>query len=329
MCKKSSLLGLLTAVLAPSLMVLFSPITLAQEFPPKKTVTMVVGFAAGGAADTGARLIAKKLSENIGQTVLVDNKPGAGGNIAHATVANGPADGSMILLGSIGPLTIAPHLMKLPYDPVKDLMPLTMGMSFPNILVVPSSLGVGSLKEYVALAKKEPGKLTYASTGNGSASHLQGELFNLRAGIDVVHIPYKGGNPALVDVLAGRVSSYYAALASASPHIKAGKLIPLATTGAKRAPLFPNVPSIAESGYPGFDSTNWYAFVAPSKTPTVLLDRWNLEIVKVLNDKEVAASLVEHGLTPNPTSRDELAKYMAKESSAWSKVIKDKGITAD
>jgi len=219
--------------------------------------------------------------------------------------------------------------MKLPYDPVKDLMPLTMGMSFPNILVVPSSLGVGSLKEYVALAKKEPGKLTYASTGNGSASHLQGELFNLRAGIDVVHIPYKGGNPALVDVLAGRVSSYYAALASASPHIKAGKLIPLATTGAKRAPLFPNVPSIAESGYPGFDSTNWYAFVAPSKTPTVLLDRWNLEIVKVLNDKEVAASLVEHGLTPNPTSRDELAKYMAKESSAWSKVIKDKGITAD
>ena len=329
MCKKSSLLGLLTAVLAPSLMVLFSPITLAQEFPPKKTVTMVVGFAAGGAADTGARLIAKKLGENIGQTVLVDNKPGAGGNIAHATVANGPADGSMILLGSIGPLTIAPHLMKLPYDPVKDLAPLTMGMSFPNILVVPSSLGVGSLKDYVALAKKEPGKLTYASTGNGSASHLQGELFNLRAGIDVVHIPYKGGNPALVDVLAGRVSSYYAALASASPHIKAGKLIPLATTGAKRAPLFPNVPSIAESGYPGFDSTNWYAFVAPSKTPTVLLDRWNLEIVKVLNDKEVAASLVEHGLTPNPTSRDELAKYMAKESSAWSKVIKDKGITAD
>ena len=329
MCKKSSLLGLLTAVLAPSLMVLFSPITLAQEFPPKKTVTMVVGFAAGGAADTGARLIAKKLGENIGQTVLVDNKPGAGGNIAHATVANGPADGSMILLGSIGPLTIAPHLMKLPYDLVKDLAPLTMGMSFPNILVVPSSLGVGSLKEYVALAKKEPGKLTYASTGNGSASHLQGELFNLRAGIDVVHIPYKGGNPALVDVLAGRVSSYYAALASASPHIKAGKLIPLATTGAKRAPLFPNVPSIAESGYPGFDSTNWYAFVAPSKTPTVLLDRWNLEIVKVLNDKEVAASLVEHGLTPNPTSRDELAKYMAKESSAWSKVIKDKGITAD
>ena len=329
MCKKSSLLGWLMAVLVPSLMALFSSITLAQEFPPKKTVTMVVGFAAGGAADTGARLIAKKLGENIGQTVLVDNKPGAGGNIAHTTVATGPADGSMILLGSIGPLTIAPHLMKLPYDPVKDLAPLTMGMSFPNILVVPSSLGVGSLKEYVALAKKEPGKLTYASTGNGSASHLQGELFNLRAGIDVVHIPYKGGNPALVDVLAGRVSSYYAALASASPHIKAGKLIPLATTGAKRAPLFPNVPSIAESGYPGFDSTNWYAFVAPSKTPTVLLDRWNLEIVKVLNDKEVAASLVEHGLTPNPTSRDELAKYMAKESSAWSKVIKDKGITAD
>ena len=329
MNKPSYLLHLLKVTLLPLMGLLLSPASQAQEFPPKKTVTMVVGFAAGGAADTGARLIAKKLGENIGQTVLVDNKPGAGGNIAHATVANGPTDGSMILLGSIGPLTIAPHLMKLPYDPVKDLAPLTMGMSFPNILVVPPSLGVTTLKEYVALAKKEPGKLTYASTGNGSASHLQGELFNLRAGIDVVHIPYKGGNPALVDVLAGRVSSYYSALSSASPHIKTGKLVPLATTGAKRAPLFPNVPTIAESGYPGFDSTNWYAFVASSKTPTVLLDRWNLEIVKVLNDKEVIASLSEHGLTPNPTSRDELGKYMAKESSAWAKVIKDKGITAD
>ena len=329
MNKKSYLLRLLKVTLVAMMGLLLSPALQAQEFPPKKTVTMVVGFAAGGAADTGARLIAKKLGENIGQTVLVDNKSGAGGNIAHATVASGPTDGSMILLGSIGPLTIAPHLMKLPYDPVKDLAPLTMGMSFPNILVVPPSLGVTTLKEFVALAKKEPGKLTYASTGNGSASHLQGELFNLRADIDLVHIPYKGGNPALVDVLAGRVSSYYSALSSASPHIKAGKLVPLATTGAKRAPLFPNVPTIAESGYPGFDSTNWYAFVASSKIPAVLLDRWNLEIVKVLNDKEVIASLTEHGLTPNPTSRDELAKYMAKESSAWAKVIKDKGITPD
>ena len=300
----------------------------SQNFP-SKPIKLLVPFGAGGITDVVARAFAEPLSAELGQQIIVENKPGAGGNIAHTTVATGPADGSMILLGSIGPLTIAPHLMKLPYDPVKDLAPLTMGMSFPNILVVPSTLGVSSLKEYVALAKKEPGKLTYASTGNGSASHLQGELFNLRAGIDVVHIPYKGGNPALVDVLAGRVSSYYAALASAAPHIKAGKLVPLATTGAKRAPLFPNVPTIAESGYPGFDSTNWYAFVAPSKTPTVLLDRWNLEIVKVLNDKEVAASLVEHGLTPNPMSRDELAKYMAKESSAWAKVIKDKGITVD
>ena len=168
---------------------------------------MVVGFAAGGSADTAARVIAKKLGENIGQAVVVENKPGAGGNIAHAAVANGPLDGSMILLGSIGPLTIAPHMMKVSYDPFKDLAPLTMGLMFPNVLVVPTSLGVKNLKEYVALAKKEPGKLTFASTGNGAASHLQGELFNSVAGIDVVHVPYKGGNPAMIENLYNIASS--------------------------------------------------------------------------------------------------------------------------
>ena len=310
-------------------LVFFNSLALAQEFPPKKTITMEVGFAAGGAADAAARVIAKKLAENIGQNVVVDNKGGAGGNIVHGMVANGPTDGSTILLGSIGPLSIAPHLMKLNYDPVKDLAPITMGVSFPNILVVPAQLGVKKLKEFVALAKKNPGKLTFASTGSGSASHLQGELFNDRAGIDVVHVPYKGGGPALIDVLGGRVSSYFSALASAQPHIKSGKLIPLATTGAKRSITFPNVPTIAESGYPGFDSTNWYAFVASSKVSPAILDRWNTEIVKVLNDKEVSKSLAEHGLIPNPMTRDELAKYMAKESTVWAKIIKDRNITAD
>ena len=310
-------------------LVFLNSLVLAQEFPPKKTITMEVGFAAGGAADAAARVIAKKLAENIGQNVVVDNKGGAGGNIVHGMVASGPTDGSTILLGSIGPLSIAPHLMKLNYDPVKDLAPITMGVSFPNILVVPAELGVKTLKEFVALAKKNPGKLTFASTGSGSASHLQGELFNDRAGIDVVHVPYKGGGPALIDVLGGRVSSYFSALASAQPHIKTGKLIPLATTGAKRSMTFPNVPTIAESGYPGFDSTNWYAFVASSKVSPAILDRWNTEIVKVLNDKEVSKGLAEHGLIPNPMTRDELAKYIAKESAVWAKIIKDRNITAD
>lgn len=320
----------LKKLIQASLLVLLLPnAAIAQEFPPKKTVTMVVGFAAGGSADTAARVIAKKLGENIGQAVVVDNKPGAGGNIAHAAVANGPLDGSMILLGSIGPLTIAPHMMKVSYDPFKDLAPLTMGLMFPNILVVPTSLGVTNLKEYVALAKKEPGKLTFASTGNGAASHLQGELFNNVAGIDVVHVPYKGGNPAMIDLLAGRVSSFYASPSTAGPFIKEGKLIPLAVTSAKRSPFYPKVPTIAESGYPGFDSTNWYSFMAPGKTPAPILDAWNKALVKTLKDKEVIAALGEHNFSPVPMSREELAKFMQKESATWAKIIKEKNISED
>lgn len=306
-----------------------SPAAYAQEFPPKKTITMVVGFAPGGSADTAARLIAKKLSEDLGQNVIVDNKPGAGGNIAHAFTANATPDGSVILFGSIGPLSIAPNLMKLPYDPQKDLAPLTMGVTFPNVLVVIPELGVKSFKEYIAMAKKSPGKITFASTGSGSASHLQGELLNVRADIDTVHVPYKGGSPAMIDLLGGRISSYYAALATADPYIKNGKLIAIATTGLKRAPTLPIVPTIAESGFPGFDAENWYAFVAPGKTPDVILEKWNKAIVAVLNDKAINKQLSEHGLTPNPGSREDLAKYIASQSSTWGKIITDRKITAE
>ncbi|HQQ71413.1 MAG TPA: tripartite tricarboxylate transporter substrate binding protein, partial [Alicycliphilus sp.] len=203
----------------------------AQSFPPAKPVTLVVGFAAGGAADAAARLIAKKLGENIGQAVVVENKGGAGGNIAHQQVAAGVSDGTVLLLGSVGPLTIAPHLMKLPYDPFKDLAPISGGVYFPNVLVVHKGAGVKTLAEFVQLSKAKPGSVDFASTGAGSASHLAGELFNQRAGIDMVHVPYKGGAPALQDLLGERVTSYFAAPPTAMPHVESGKLIPLATTG--------------------------------------------------------------------------------------------------
>jgi tripartite-type tricarboxylate transporter receptor subunit TctC len=301
----------------------------AQDFPPKKAVTLVVGFAAGGAADAAARLIAKKLGENIGQTVIVDNKAGAGGNIAHQQVASGPADGTMLLLGSIGPLTIAPHVMKVSYDPFKDLAPVSGGVNFPNVLVVHNGVGVKTLAEFVALAKKKPGAVDYASTGAGSASHLAGELFNQRAGIDMVHVPYKGGAPALQDLLGERIAAYFAAPPTALPHVEAGKLVPLATTGPTRPAYLPNVPTVAESGYPGFEALNWYAFVAPGKTPAPMLDRWNVEIVKVLNDPSVKDALNKHGLTPQPTTRAELTAFMKKEDAKWSAVVRDRKITAN
>jgi tripartite-type tricarboxylate transporter receptor subunit TctC len=301
----------------------------AQDFPPKKAVTLVVGFAAGGAADAAARLIARKLGENIGQTVLVDNKAGAGGNIAHQLVANGPADGSMLLLGSIGPLTIAPHMMKLPYDPFKDLAPVSGGVHFPNVLVVHSGAGVKNLAEFIAMAKKAPNAVSYASTGSGSASHLAGELFAQRAGTEMLHVPYRGGAPAMQDLLAGRFTGYFAAPPTALPHLEAGRLIALATTGPTRPAYMPNIPTVAESAYPGFEALNWYAFVAPGKTPAPLLDRWNQEVVKVLNDAGVRDALGKHGLTPHPTTRTELTEFMKRESTKWGAIVRERKITGE
>lgn len=324
--KKRTLIS--TAVLAGAALLLGAPAQ-AQDFPPKKPVTLVVGFAAGGAADAAARMIAKKLGENIGQSVVVDNKGGAGGNIAHQLVAKATPDGSVLLFGSVGPLTIAPHLMKVGYDPFKDLAPISGGVYFPNVLVVHPGTGAKTLAEFVQLSKKKPGSVDFASTGAGSASHLAGELFNQRAGIDMVHVPYKGGAPAMQDLLGGRIASYFAAPPTALPQIEAGKLIPLATTGLTRPAYTPNIPTVAEAGYPGFEALNWYAFVAPGKTPEPLLERWNQEIVKALNDPEVKDALVKHGLTPQPTTRAEFAAFMKKESAQWAAIIKERKLSAN
>jgi tripartite-type tricarboxylate transporter receptor subunit TctC len=317
----------LTTVLGLSLL---SPMVgQTQEFPVRKPITLVVGFAAGGAADTAARIIARKLSDNLGQSVLIDNRAGAGGNIAHQYTVQGPIDGSLILFGSVGPLTIAPHLMKLPYDPLKDLAPLTMGVNFPNVLVVNADLKIQTFAEFVAYAKTHPGKLDFASTGPGSASHLAGELLNEVAGIDTLHVPYKGGAPAMQDLIAGRVAAYYSTLSTALPYIENGKLVPLASTGPQRLPALPKVPTIAESGYPGFSATNWYAFVASAKVPRPILDRWQVELVRVLKSPEVVEALNKHGLTPLPTTRDELGRYIASEYATWGRVIRERKIVSD
>jgi tripartite-type tricarboxylate transporter receptor subunit TctC len=203
------------------------------------------------------------------------------------------------------------------------------GVHFPNVLVVNASSGIKSLADFVAAARKQADAVSFASTGSGSASHLTGELFAQAIHANMLHVPYKGGAPAMQDLLAGRFTGYFAAPPTALPHIETGKLTPLATTGLVRPAYMPNIPTVAESGYPGFEALNWYAFVAPAKTPTPILDRWNQEIVKVLNDRDVREALAKLGLSPHPTTRNELTDFMRKESVKWGAIVRERKITSE
>ena len=298
----------------------------AAEFPTDRPVTVVVGFVAGGASDSATRLIAGKLAENLGLSIAVQNRAGAGGNIAHQYVANAPADGTTLLLGSVGPLTISPHMTALPYDPFKDLAAVSGGVHFPNMLVAHKAAGVRNFAEFVALAKRGDKHADFASSGVGSASHMAGELLNLHAGVNMVHVPYKGGAQAMQDLIGERVTSYFSAPPTALPYVQSGQLIPLATTGLQRPAYLPDVPTVAESGYPGFEALNWYSFMAPGKTPEPILDRWNQEIVKVLKDPGVQASLNKLGLTPHPTTRQEFTDFMRAEFEKWGRIIRERDI---
>ncbi len=314
------------AVLTLACTVLGTSAAVAQEFPQDKPITIVVGFVAGGAADSATRLIASKLAENTGTSIAVLNRAGAGGNIAHQYVSTQPADGTVLLLGSVGPLTIAPHLMDVPYDPFKDLAPVSGAVHFPNVLVAHKGVGVNNFQEFIKMAKEHPEKGEFASTGMGSASHLAGELLNMYADIELVHVPYKGGAQAMQDLIGQRVASYFSAPPTALPYIKTGQLVALATTGLERPAYLPEVPTVAEEGYPGFEALNWYSFMAPGKTPEPILERWNQEIVKVLNDPEIKKQLGDLGLTPHPTTRAEFAEFMKAESDKWAKIIKERNI---
>jgi tripartite-type tricarboxylate transporter receptor subunit TctC len=302
----------------------------AQPGFPSHAVTLTVGFAPGGGTDTAARIIAKKLSENIGQPVIVENKAGAGGNLAAQHVATANPDGYTLHLTSVGPMSVAPHMTKdLPYDPKRDIAPITMGVVFPNVMVVHPSVPAKTLAEFVALAKAKPGEYNFGTAGIGGAGHLAGELFKQRAGIDIVHVPYKGGGAAMTDALAGRINMYIGVPSTVAPHMEQGKLRALATTGTRRTAVMPDVPTVAEAGYPGAEAVNWYAFVTSSKVPREIQEYWNRELVKVLKDPGIVADLAKHGLEPQPSTREELAAYIAKESETWGKVIREAKITAD
>jgi len=318
--------ALITALLGT----LFAAGAAAQGAFPSRPIVMVVGFAPGGGTDTAARIIAKAATEALGQSVVVENRAGAGGNIAHEQVAKAAPDGHTILLGSVGPLTVAPHMIKnLPYDPLKDLAPVTMAVTFANVLVVHDGVPVRTLAEYVKLANETPGGLTYGSSGIGGAGHLSGELFRMMSKANIVHVPYKGGGPAMQDLLGRQIASIFATPISAGPHIKSGRIRAIAVTSLQRTSFMPEVPTVAESGYPGFEATNWYAYVLPAKTPGEIVDRWNRELVKILNDPAVRQALLAQGMEPAPTSREAIAAYIKREYDTWAKVVKEANITAN
>ena len=296
----------------------------AQATYPTRTITMVVGFAPGGGTDTVARIVAQKVGASVGHSVVVENKPGAGGNVATGDVARSAPDGYTILLGSVGSLAVAPHLIaKLPYDPLRDLAPITMAVEFANVLVVQPSVPAGTVAKFVKLAKDKPGTITYGSSGIGGAGHLAGELLKLMAGADIVHVPYKGGGPAMQGMLGGQVSAIFATPVTAGPHIKAGKVRAIATTGATRAAYLPDVPTIAESGYPGYEATNWYAFLAPAGTPKPVLERLQRELVQALKAPDVRESLDKQGIEAKPGTPEELRKYMERELATWGRVVRE------
>jgi tripartite-type tricarboxylate transporter receptor subunit TctC len=289
---------------------------------------MIVGFAAGGGTDTTARPIAHKLSELFGQQVFVDNRPGAAGNIATDIVAKANPDGYTILMGTIAALAINPSLYaNLPFDPERDLAPVTQAVDSTNILSLHPSVPANSVKELVELAKSK--SLNYGSSGVGGTGHLAGELFNLMTGVKLVHVPYKGGAPAMVDLVAGRVELVFATAASAVPQIKAGKIKGIAVTTGRRSALMPELPTIAEAGLAGYDANNWYGLMVPANTPRAIIDRLNAETVKVLNMPEVKTFLFNQGLEAAPSTPEEFGAYIRSERAKWAKIVKASGAKAE
>jgi tripartite-type tricarboxylate transporter receptor subunit TctC len=298
----------------------------AQTYP-SRPITLMVGFAPGGGTDTVARVMQRKLAEYLGQTVIVENRAGAGGTIAAGIVAKAEPDGYNILLATIAALAINPHLnSRLPYNPLTDFAPISMATESGNVLVVHPSVPAKTLAEYVKLANSRPGGIAYGTSGVGSAGNLAGELFRLMAKANLVHVPYKGGGPAMSDLLGGQIPSSFASATTATPQVQTGKLRALGTTSPKRSTALPNVPTIAEQGYPGYQATNWYAFVGPARMSKDIVARLNREIVRTLNEPETHAAILKQGEDPTPSTPEELAKHIKSEYETWGRVIRDAGI---
>ena len=303
---------------------------IAQAYP-ERAIRFICPYAPGGTTDILTRAIAQKLSEAFKQSVVVDNRAGAGGNVGSEIAAKSPPDGYTILMAPVSPLAINPSLYagKMTFNPQRDFAPLTLVAKVPLVIVTHPSVPSKNVKEFIALAKSKPGKLTYGSAGNGSSNHLIGEMFKHATGVSIVHIPYKGGGPAMVALMSGELDMMVGQVPSVATQAKANRVRALAISGAKRSVALPDVPTLIESGLPGFDATSWYAIVAPAGMPKPIVDRLHAELVKAINSSEVRGRLSEEGAEIETTTPEQLAVFMRKEMDKWAEAVKLSGAKLD
>jgi tripartite-type tricarboxylate transporter receptor subunit TctC len=296
----------------------------AQTYPAKQ-IRVVCPYAPGGALDLTARVVGAKMNASMKQTIVVDNRPGAGGVIGADIVAKAAPDGYTVLLASPAEIAVLPHLQKMPYDAEKAFAPVSMAVSTPLILVIHPSLPVKTVRQLIDFAKSRPGQLTYASAGTGGVQHLAGELLKITSKVDLVHVPYKGAGPAMPDLIGGHVMMFFAGMPPAIPHVRAGKLRALAVTTTRRSPAAPDVPTMGESGVPGFDVSNWFAYFVPAGTPAAVIERLNTEINRALKLPDVREKLAFVGAEAVGTTPQELAKFVRSESQKFAELIKVSG----
>jgi tripartite-type tricarboxylate transporter receptor subunit TctC len=290
---------------------------------------VIKGFPPGGATDLVVRLMAPKYSGLLKQQFIVDNRPGANGVIGSDLAAKAAPDGYVIHLATIGSLVLSPATSKVPYDPLKDFAPISQAVALQNIFIVHPNLPPRTLKDLIALARARPGALNFASSGTASPGHLAGELFKSMAKVNLVHVPYKGGGPAMVDLIAGHVEIFVAVISTAVPQVKAGKARALAVTGTKRAVTLPDVPTVAETGLKGYEATNWYGYVAPPGTPRAIVERLHKATVAVLEMPDVKQTLLDQGIDAAPSTPEQFTAYIRSETGKWAKVIKAAGVKVD
>ncbi len=299
------------------------PAARAQSSYPERPIRMIVPFAAGGGSDISARLLADGISPALGQIVVIDNRGGAGSTLGTDIASKATPDGYTLLLGNISLAFNAALYKELPYNAVRDLATVSLATEQPNIIVTHPSLPAKNFKEFIALARAQPGKLTYASAGLGSGTHLAMEMLMMSQKIDMVHVPYKGTGPAITALLGNQIGSFLSTFASALPHIKAGRMRGIAVTSSKRAPTLPEVPTVAESGVPGFEYSTWYGVLAPAKTPRPIIEKLNKSIVTALNTTEMQQRYAAQGMDPRPTTSAEFAALLKSETAKWAKVVRE------